>query len=79
MKKLCVGGKTIDVSRISEKTEAQFATQLRRVVTVTDEEVHQVYTSLHGGMTEEQVKAMREEREAAHKAELGHEPEHHEK
>ena len=45
MKKLAIAGKVIDVSRVMEKSQAQFAAQLRQngITNIPDEQIAALY------------------------------------
>ena len=70
-KKLAIAGKVIDITKIGEKTQAQFAAQLRQNgIEVPDELLTKVYQQLHNGaLFEEKWDAMTEEERAAYVAE----------
>lgn len=66
-KKLAIAGKVIDISKIGEKSQAQFAAQLKMVgVVLPEARLAELYTQLHdGAVTEKKVATMSdEEREA---------------
>lgn len=90
--KLAIAGKTIDVSKIGEKTLAQFKAQLKQNgVVIDDERANKLYHHLRGELTPEeqaakkeadtkiaQLKAEAEEKAkaAAEKAQQAHKPIH---
>ena len=62
--KLAIAGKVIDISKIGEKTLAQFRAQLKQNgVTIEEDSLERLYVNLRGELTEEQ-KAMKAEAEA---------------
>ena len=58
VKTLAIDGKTIDISRIGEKTLAQFRAQLKQNgLDVEPARSQNVYESLGGGKTDEELQA----------------------
>lgn len=63
---LAIDGKVINVSRIGEKTLAQFKQQLKQNgLEIAPERLQSVYESLGGGKTDEELQAMIDEAEKA--------------
>ena len=61
---LAIDGKVINVSRIGEKTLAQFKQQLKQNgLEIALERLQSVYDSLGGGKTDEEIQAMIDEAE----------------
>lgn len=55
---LAICGKVINISKIGEKTFAQFAAQLKQNgVTVDDDYARHVYESCNGGVSDEELAA----------------------
>ena len=56
--KLAIAGKVIDISKIGEKTLAQFKAQLKQNgVVISDDTAHRLWCNLRGELTEEQQAA----------------------
>lgn len=71
-KHLAIRGKVINIEKIGEKSQAQFAAQLKQNgIVLEPEHLDQLYKNLRGEMTEaqQQAKAEAEERAAQIKAE----------
>lgn len=69
--KLAIAGKVIDITKIGEKSQAQFAAQLKMVgVVLPEERLAELYTQLHdGAQFEKEWEAMTEEQREAYVAE----------
>ena len=88
--KLAIAGKVIDVSKIADKTLAQFKAQLKQNgIVVSDERADKLYHHLRGELTTKeqsakeevaakvaQLKAEAEAKAAAEKAKQAHKPIH---
>lgn len=60
--KLAIDGKVIDISRIAEKSVAQFNAQLKQNgIVLTEERLQSVYNACGGGKTDEELAALAEE------------------